>query len=205
MLISVVCLYLILVCPSTVLSLLVDYIISQSHATLKGYQIAVVLTNMAQAIFFSMNFGLYCSISKPFRDSVSTQILCKRSSGRMTTESKNRYKAVAFHKSWKSNSFVDSEFLQIKAVQDAWTPRPWKHQGLYPVSRIWLRRDGVCTSKVQNLQNWIKFCFVSQVKLLFFLQGFSFLLVRLHFPPHFHFGKFQKKSKVVVYHEIIVS
>ena len=99
MLISVVCLYLILVCPSTVLSLLVDYIMQQSHATLKGYRIAMIITNLAQAMFFSMNFGLYCSISKPFRDSVSSQILCKRSSSRMTTESKNRYKAVAFHKS----------------------------------------------------------------------------------------------------------
>ncbi len=130
MLISVVFLYLVLVCPSTVLALMVDYIVSQSHASLKGYQIAIVITNMAQAIFFSMNFGLYCSISKPFRDSVSSQLLCKRSSGRMTTESKNRYKAVAFFRSWicrwtqESKFFADQEGKHSTRVP-RWQAATW--------------------------------------------------------------------------------
>ena len=102
MLISMVCLHFFLVCPSTVLSLLSDIITSKSDASLHAYQIAVVITNMAQASFFSMNFGLYCSISKRFRDSVSSQVLCKKTSGRSTSElNKNKYRMVAINKAWR--------------------------------------------------------------------------------------------------------
>ena len=89
-LVSIVILYFLCVCPSTTLGFLVETIGRMGDTkTYFGYQIALVIFNLTQAIYFAGNFALYCSVSRPFRDSVGLQLFCKRSTLRSTSEPKN--------------------------------------------------------------------------------------------------------------------
>lgn len=98
-LVSIVFLYFILVCPSTALGFLADKIMKlNTENSYFGYQVASVVLNLTQAIYFAMNFALYCSMSRPFRDSVGLQLFCKRSSLRTSTDVKNqKYRMVLLH------------------------------------------------------------------------------------------------------------
>ena len=98
-LVSIVFLYFILVCPSTALGFLGETVLNfQSENAYFGYQVAIVIFNLSQAVYFAMNFALYCSMSRPFRDSVGLQLFCKRSSLRTSTETKNqKYRLVLMH------------------------------------------------------------------------------------------------------------
>ncbi len=98
-LVSIVTLYLLLVCPSTALGFLAETVVKlRGERPYFGYQVAVVIWNLTQAVYFAMNFVLYCSMSRPFRDSVGLQLFCKRSSLRSTTEMKNnQYRLVLRH------------------------------------------------------------------------------------------------------------
>ena len=49
------------------------------------YQIALSVTNVTQGINFAVNFILYCAVSKPFRDNLRGQILCRQNSGGNTS------------------------------------------------------------------------------------------------------------------------
>lgn len=89
-LVSIVILYFLCVCPSTTLGFLVETVLRMGDTkTYLGYQIVLVIFNLTQAIYFSCNFALYCSVSRPFRDSVGLQLFCKRSTLRSTSEPKN--------------------------------------------------------------------------------------------------------------------
>ncbi len=70
-LITVIVLHVVLVCPSIILSFLLEIFVS--HHNVKQYYhylIAIVIANVAQAVNFAVNFILYCIISKTFRDNL---------------------------------------------------------------------------------------------------------------------------------------
>lgn len=92
-LIAIIFLYFILVVPSVFLESFNNIIATtQGNKVYYLYQMAVVLTNVTQAIYFAMNFILYCSLSRPFRENLSSQIFCKNNSG--NPADKNRYRMV---------------------------------------------------------------------------------------------------------------
>ncbi len=70
-LITVIVLHVVLVCPSIILSFLLEIFVS--HKNLQQYYhylIAIILANVMQAVNFAVNFILYCIISKTFRDNL---------------------------------------------------------------------------------------------------------------------------------------
>lgn len=91
-LMAIVLMYTILMTPSMVLNFIQKVVFNQvgGHRT----QTAIVITNMLQALNFAGNFMLYCTISKPFRESIQGK-LCKLSSSRNSTDTNNhRYELV---------------------------------------------------------------------------------------------------------------
>ncbi|ELT87612.1 hypothetical protein CAPTEDRAFT_209818 [Capitella teleta] len=72
-LLSIVFCYLLLVCPSTLL-----HFFSITKLTKLGMytQVAVVVTNLMQAIKFSCNFLLYCAIHRRFRQALALRLAC---------------------------------------------------------------------------------------------------------------------------------
>ena len=73
-LIAVILLYLLLVCPSMLLTFFGEIVTSGNEISFFRYRIAITGTNLAQALNFAMNFLLYCVISKPFRESLRNQL-----------------------------------------------------------------------------------------------------------------------------------
>ena len=65
-LISIVTMFFVLVCPSMILTFLADCVLD-STKDIQHFQIAVVITNLGQALNFSLNFILYCAVSPKFR------------------------------------------------------------------------------------------------------------------------------------------
>ena len=91
-LIAIIFLYFVLVVPSVFLEFF-DYLLSEGYGLKEYfiYRMSVVLTNVGQAIYFAMNFVLYCSLSRPFRENLGSQLFCQQSTN--STE-KNRYRMV---------------------------------------------------------------------------------------------------------------
>jgi hypothetical protein len=77
-LVMIVTLFLVLVCPSMILSFLKDCVI-HTYSNVHHYQIAVVMTNLTQALNFSINFLLYCAVSPKFRQQITGEA-CKKMS-----------------------------------------------------------------------------------------------------------------------------
>lgn len=74
-LLSIVLCYFLLVCPSMMLQFLtLDKFHLQFNIHLKS--LAVVITNLLQAIKFSCNFLLYCAIHRRFREALAVRISC---------------------------------------------------------------------------------------------------------------------------------
>ena len=69
-LVVIVCLYLILVCPSSALAL-VERLVGKLQIE-KGYRPALVITNFTQAVNFSVNFLLYVIMCKQFRRAMTS-------------------------------------------------------------------------------------------------------------------------------------
>ena len=77
-LIAIIFMFFLLVCPSMIL----DFLNTQSDMkkwskdSLDRFRTAMVFTNLTQAINFSLNFLLYCSLSREFRRALRT-IVCR--------------------------------------------------------------------------------------------------------------------------------
>ena len=70
-LIAIIVLHVLLVCPSLILSFLVDTIANKKDRhELYRYLTALVITNVMQTVNFAINFILYCIISKSFRENL---------------------------------------------------------------------------------------------------------------------------------------
>lgn len=100
-LMAIILMYLLLVCPSMLLTFFSDVLSYRSQAFFYRYRTAVVLTNVTQGINFAVNFILYCAVSKPFRDNVKRQ-LCRSSaannlSNASETNNPRGYQLVGTH------------------------------------------------------------------------------------------------------------
>ncbi len=67
-LLAIAVLFVILVTPSMIMNFLKGVIVDPD--TNRSYGIAVSVTNLLQVLKFSCNFGLYCGLNKPFRESI---------------------------------------------------------------------------------------------------------------------------------------
>lgn len=87
-LVSIIVLYIVLVCPSAVMTVIQEIYISQPHHN-KSYTFltAVVITNVMQSINFAINFFLYFGMNPKFRSNLRCQ-----SCGRASDHLKNRIK-----------------------------------------------------------------------------------------------------------------
>ena len=103
-LITIIILHVALVCPSIIVSFLVETISNkQDLPQFYQYLTAMVITNVMQTLNFAINFILYCIISKTFRENLkgSTCNLARTHSTQKTTprtsseEAKHRYQMVA--------------------------------------------------------------------------------------------------------------
>lgn len=72
-LVAMIILFFLMVAPSMLLVFIGDFIDFTKHSAnfMHNFRIAVVLTNLTQAIKFACNFLLYCSFNKKFRETVS--------------------------------------------------------------------------------------------------------------------------------------
>ena len=95
-LMAIILMYLVLVCPSMLLTFFSDVLPQKGVEYFYRYQIATILTNVTQGINFAVNFILYCVVSKPFRDNVRRQ-LCRSSGTNRTLSETNRYELVGGH------------------------------------------------------------------------------------------------------------
>ena len=92
-LITIIFLYFVLVVPSVFLEFFTNLIVSTpGNREYYIYKTTIVLTNVGQTIYFAMNFILYCSLSRPFRENLSSQIPCKQHT--VNSAEKNRYRMV---------------------------------------------------------------------------------------------------------------
>lgn len=74
---AIVSSFLVLVCPSMVLYS-VDLMFAVSRSNSLSFSIAMIVTNLMQAIKFSSNFVLYCSTIRQFRQSLNQMTDCRR-------------------------------------------------------------------------------------------------------------------------------
>ena len=72
-LILIVTLFFVLVCPSMILSFIAECVLD-SQTDIQYFQIAVVLSNVTQAVNFSINFILYCAVSPKFRKGLKSSL-----------------------------------------------------------------------------------------------------------------------------------
>jgi hypothetical protein len=75
-LVSIISLFLILVCPSMILTLLAEIVIEQD-SPLYPFRIATTITNLLQSVNFAVNFVLYTAVSRTFRRSLLKALHCK--------------------------------------------------------------------------------------------------------------------------------
>lgn len=84
-LVVIICLYVVLVCPSMALTVITDHVIKKTNTQqYYGYHIAIHITNFTQAVNFSINFLLYFAMCKQFRAMITVRmcgrpIACKHS------------------------------------------------------------------------------------------------------------------------------
>src|SRR6218665_424840 len=78
---AIVTSFLVLVCPSMVLYS-AELIFSVSRYNVKSYWIAMIVTNLMQAVKFSSNFVLYCSTIRQFRQSLNQMADCRKANSR---------------------------------------------------------------------------------------------------------------------------
>jgi hypothetical protein len=77
-LIGIILCFFILVCPSMILSLLFESTLyNVDDHTFYSIQIAIVITNLTQGLNFAVNFLLYCSMSREFRNTLK-KTFCRR-------------------------------------------------------------------------------------------------------------------------------
>ena len=91
LLVSIVIAFLILVFPASLVGFIGDMLFPHSLKQLYSYRVAIVIFNVTQTIFFSLQFVLYCSVSRAFRESLR----CSN----MFTRSRNYHynRAIAVH------------------------------------------------------------------------------------------------------------
>ncbi len=95
LLVLMVALYLLLVCPSSILEFLRPSAHSLPPHQFYHYQLALVLSNLLQAIKFSSNFFLYCCSNPAFRNYVTPRFPCAPSaSAAAESDTSNRYRLV---------------------------------------------------------------------------------------------------------------
>ena len=96
-LLAVVIFFFFLVVPSMLLNFFEDYVVGMSEKALRDYRIAIILTNLTQAVNFAINFLLYCAICKQFRDTLGNTI-CRKSTSRTSSDTTSRrYQLVNVH------------------------------------------------------------------------------------------------------------
>jgi len=101
-LISIILMYLLLVCPSMLLQFFKNMITESSQKYYNRYRTAEVITNVSQAFNFAVNFVLYCAVSKQFRDNVKGHLCCLKDTSKTTqSETNNRYQLVGQQKKEK--------------------------------------------------------------------------------------------------------
>lgn len=98
-LVVIICLYVVLVCPSMALTVITDHVIEQANAQqYYGYYIAIHTTNFTQAVNFSINFLLYFAMCKQFRAMITAR-MCGRPIGcKSGKKAKNAKNAKNKHK-----------------------------------------------------------------------------------------------------------
>ena len=75
-LVGIITLFLILVCPSMILTFLGEFV-KHTDRTLYPFRIAITITNLLQSINFAINFVLYTAVSKEFRRMLVKILQCK--------------------------------------------------------------------------------------------------------------------------------
>ena len=128
-LVTIVCLFLILVCPSMVLAVLDDHFVRTLY---RKYTKALVVTNFTQALWFSINFILYFAMCKQFRQVVIRRICCRssqvKSSSNKAKKTSNKVRTPPHHGQYQR--------YQLAHIQ---------HCGKYPIRFEWaLRAKEVC-------------------------------------------------------------
>ena len=66
-LVLIVFMFLLLVCPSMLLTFLTECVLQSPTVIVQNYRIALIITNLSQALNFAGNFLLYCAFSPKFR------------------------------------------------------------------------------------------------------------------------------------------
>ena len=94
-LILIIVFYLALVCPSMMLTFFSNKVSNSDMAFFYKYRTATVVTNVTQGLNFSINFILYCVVSKPFRDNLKR--MCRHENGpsSIMDSTVNRYQLVS--------------------------------------------------------------------------------------------------------------
>ena len=95
-LVLIVTLFLILVFPSTLLGFIGDMVLPHEDKHYFGYQVAIVAFNFTQAVYFALNFVLYCSVSRAFRESVGCPPMCLRELCWRYRSGHSKYRSVVF-------------------------------------------------------------------------------------------------------------
>ena len=94
-LITIIILFLVLVCPSEVLQFVRAMLPPHDHYLL--FQLATVVTNFMQAINFAINFILYCVLNVHFRNMLKHVLLCKWRHRWPTSNTKAMHASLANH------------------------------------------------------------------------------------------------------------
>ena len=111
-LISIVTLFFVLVCPSMILSFLAECVLG-STGDIQYFQIAVVITNLGQALNFSFNFILYCAVSPKFRQGLKSRS-CSKATQSSTLNSTSVQKVTTHAKSTSATS-CSYELMDVPA------------------------------------------------------------------------------------------
>ena len=93
-LVSIITLFLVLVCPSMILTFLSTVTRHRDHMAIYRLRIAVSITNTLQSLNFAINFVLYSCISKQFRQMLIQTISCKRYFNPKKRKSVEKYQMV---------------------------------------------------------------------------------------------------------------
>ena len=130
-LVAIVTFFLLLVCPSMILSFLKDCM-TQSYINVQYYQIALVITNLAQALNFSFNFLLYCVVSPKFRQQV-TGDACKKFSSSSRTIISDAF-ARNTNNNYNGNLHMTCQY-ELVNLNTPCTPSPNKQENDTAISR----------------------------------------------------------------------